>query len=430
MITNIVSYYDVNKHRNKSESFLNKLQEKRLQQLLIYINENIPFYQNYFRGLQYDPKSDFSGITDLKLLPVINKGTFKQHGYHSFLSKAYNVSNLKVDYSSGSTGEPFMVYRDQQYYSYQLTNFIKAMKDNGYSFTDKILSFSAPNRLNTGKTILNRFGLLRRLPIDYNLPAGKALEIVLNYRPEVMFGNPSSFDMLGIEMKRQKIKIDFVKLIFAGGASITNGSLELCKDRFGIEMQEYYGAIEFGTLAYTKKGEEDYVLCQDQAIYEFLDENDNDVNVGDKARVVVTSLMSKAMPFVRYDIGDLAETKIVKNAYGENSLTIKKIIGRDNDIIQFVNGKIIAYQHFHSIMNLYTGVSQFKVIQKKVDYFEILMVVISIDYFNSIESSITKKLDTLFSLQAMYVINVVNQIPNDKGGKIKTFVTLQNYRYT
>ncbi len=424
MIQNIKALYEITRDRKKTNKAIRKLQNKRLYALLNHVYENVPFYTEYMNQINYLPTRDFKDLDDLKKLPIINKKMIREHGYESFMSKAYDKTKLNIDHSSGSTGEPFRVYRDKRFYAYQLANYFDVLMRNGYSFTDKMLTFSSPARLNTGKTMLSKLGLIRRLAVDYNLSPEESLDIVLKYKPQVIYGNPSSIDLLALEMKQKEIKIDFVKIIYVGGTAVTEGSRELWLNRFGIQPTEVYGAIEFGIMAYTEPHKRGYTLCNNQTAFEFLDSNNQEVSIGETGRLILTSLISKAMPFIRYDIGDFAETFTEENKHKENALRIKRIIGRSSDLAVLPDGRQIAYQHIHSIMNLHTGISQFKVTQKQPDFFEVLIVAESEEYFKSIKSAIEEKLQKLMGNQTTYKIILTDKILNEKGGKIKTFVPL------
>ena len=138
---------------------------------------------------------------------------------------------------------------------------------------------------------------------------------------------------------------------------------------------------------------------------------------------VTEGLFSKAFPFIRYDIGDFASFKEYADKDKEVEVKIEKIFGRANDVVELKTGKVIAYQHFHSIMNLHTGIVQFKVIQKTKDFFDIIIAVDK-EYYSTISEKITDKLQSLFSDGANFKIHIVDRIENEKGGKIKTFEIL------
>jgi phenylacetate-CoA ligase len=424
MIRNALALIEIRRDRRKTEAQLLEIKKRRLFKLLCYVNKHVPFYRDYFKGIHYNPKTDYKGLDDLKLLPIINKQTIRDHGYYQFMSDEYNIAKLNTDHSSGSTGEPFRFYRNPQFYAYQLAIFMSVLVENGYRITDKMLSFSNPARLKTGRSFLQHFNILRRLPVDFNLPPTELLKKVMEYKPQVMFGNPSSFELLFLEMKKQQIKIDFVKIVFAGGTSVTEAAQQACFDRLGIRITEFYGSIEFSTLAY-KNGYDDYYnLNNFQTVFEFLDENNMDVEFGQSGKIILTSLLSKALPFIRYDIGDRASALMVRNRFGEKALKIKQLVGRESDIATLKDGRKIAYQHVFSLLNKHIGILQFKVVQERSDHFTIFLVTENDEYFRDNIELISTKFENLFKNSASFSIENVPELLIERGGKIKTFVPL------
>lgn len=424
MIRNLLALVEINYDRKRSEANLLKLQKKRLYKLLCYVNKQVPFYQQYFDSIHYNPEKDFSGLDDLKLLPVIRKQTIRDHGYEQFMSNGFDLSKLMIEYSSGSTGEPFKFYRNRQFYAYQLAILFSILQENGYRFTDKMLTFTNPARLQRAKSHLQKFHLIRRLAIDYNLSPAESLHKIMEYKPQVLYGNPSNIELVILEMIKQDLKVDFVKIIVAGGTSISDACRQGCLEHFGVKITEIYAAVEFSIIAYKNGDESNYHLCKSQNIFEFLDENNEDVKIGENGKIVVTSLNSKALPFLRYEIGDIASTIIEKNDSGENALKIKQLIGRDGAVATLKDGRKIAYQHIYTLLNKHTGIIQFKIVQDKIDQFTIYLVTESEKYFNDNIEILRTKFDNLFRDSANYSIEKVQQLLIERGGKIKNFVPL------
>ncbi|MDF0492760.1 hypothetical protein [Bradyrhizobium yuanmingense] len=82
--------------------------------------------------------------------------------------------------------------------------------------------------------------------------------------------------------------------------------------RFGLAFDapvvNLYGATETGFIAASDQGAWPLRVEQDFAVVEVLKiDSDEPAMVGEVGRIVVTSLRSRVMPIIRYDIGDLAE---------------------------------------------------------------------------------------------------------------------------
>jgi len=103
---------------------------------------------------------------------------------------------------------------------------------------------------------------------------------------------------------------------------------------------------------------------------EILDDNNLPVNDGQEGKVVVTSLYNKAMPFVRYELGDRAILKKEKKGLYQ---VLESVKGRTNDIAILPSGKKVPGLTFYYISKklLEDGgfMKEFVIRQKKPNHF-------------------------------------------------------------
>ena len=86
--------------------------------------------------------------------------------------------------------------------------------------------------------------------------------------------------------------------------------------------------------------------------------NDGDKKTG---KVIITNLINKTMPIIRYDLNDLAE---IDSQAGFGYKYIKKIVGRQDDIIKLSNGKYLAHHHAHEMFMDFHECEMFKFVKK------------------------------------------------------------------
>ena len=80
-------------------------------------------------------------------------------------------------------------------------------------------------------------------------------------------------------------------------------------------------------------------------------------------KVVVTSLTNYAMPFLRYEIGDLATPSVDLCPCGRYTRTLASIDGRDSDVLRTKDDKNITIHEIADIMNEIPGIMQFQILQ-------------------------------------------------------------------
>ena len=99
-------------------------------------------------------------------------------------------------------------------------------------------------------------------------------------------------------------------------------------------------------------------------VVEFL-KDDKDAGPGEEGKVVCTSLHSFAMPFLRYEVGDIC-VPLNRACSCERGLPLMSMIkGRADDFILMPNGQYVSPLIFE-IPSIY-GVAQYRIIQKEVN---------------------------------------------------------------
>ena len=136
-------------------------------------------------------------------------------------------------------------------------------------------------------------------------------------------------------------------------------------------------------------------------------------------RLLITNLSNKAMPFIRYEVGDIA---II--THDEQGRILKTLSGRVSDLIKLPSGKIAGGLTFYyisrTIMEKGVSIKEFIVRQTKLDCFE--FDIVSNEPINSeiakiLQTNMDKYLEPGLNLK----INIVDQINRPKSGKIKHF---------
>jgi phenylacetate-CoA ligase len=154
-------------------------------------------------------------------------------------------------------------------------------------------------------------------------------------------------------------------------------------------------------------------------IVELLDDEGNEVEDGEIGHVVVTSLVHKAMPLIRYKVGDLA-IKLPANQYPkerELGLSLfQKIIGRETDIVETPLGKKLIVHSFTGVFEYYQEIKQFQVVQRNKELL-IIRYIGGANFRSAVLDKIKKQLDTLAEEELNIDFVMVNEILSSKSGK-------------
>jgi phenylacetate-CoA ligase len=187
---------------------------------------------------------------------------------------------------------------------------------------------------------------------------------------------------------------------------------------FECKVFETYGTGE-GLMLGAQK-DLDYLYVMDPYfVVELLDDDGNEVEDGEIGHVVVTSLIHKAMPLIRYKVGDLA-IKLPQNKYPKDrelGLSLfQKIIGRETDIVETPLGKKLIVHSFTGVFEYFPEIKQFQVVQRNKEALTIRYL-IGYDFNPAVLIKIKELLDT----HAEEVLNIdfvsVDEILPSKSGK-------------
>jgi phenylacetate-CoA ligase len=402
---------------------LDKLVYRRLRAILVSAYLNVPYYRELMKNVGYDPSQDYQGPEDLSKLPITKKEIIKQRKVRDFIMQNKDLSGCLRDTTSGSTGIPLVVYRTRYERAFQIAKFLRILFLNGYSMSNKVMSLTRPDKLTEGRSVVQRFGFLRRNAIDFlRYSPEEMVDILIEYKPDVLYGNRAHLELMALELQRRGIQCDSLKIVLTTGEAIHENTRRLCQKKFGVDPVETYGSIEMGIMGYETPAHDGLHLYENLTYFEFLDEEEKPVPPGKPGRVIVTDLIGKLMPFIRYDQGDFAAFEYGKDLNGNTQRRLTQTIGRENDYALLPDGTKRPYNDLVKIVDKFEDIRQFRIVQQKRSLFQILIVA-DTSYFLSIHDDLMRLLQRKFPPNVSFKIAQVEKIEPDPSGKMRAFVS-------
>ncbi len=400
---------------------ITNLQQTRLKRILCSAYDHVPYYHELMREAVYNPHSDFRDSADLRRLRITSRHDVKQNPIERLVDnrRLTSLQDVYRDRTSGTTGSPTVVYRSKTERALQIAKWLRVLFYNGYSPFDKTASFTIPARINHGRSIIQHFGLFRRLPIDLNAPPAETVDLMLAYQPQIVYGNRSYFDLVCDELKRRNKSIGSVKLVLTGGEAIGIRSRKLCQDTLTVDMTGFYGSVEVGVMALQSTPGGPYHLCEDRTLFEFLDASGNPSTLGERSRVVVTDLSRTLMPFIRYDHGDTVVHGLSDDG---TRRVIQDIVGRDDDFAVLPDGSRRSFFDFYQVVDVFENIRLCRIIQKELHRFHV-KIVADRAYFDLIHDDLLARFNQICSDTVTFHIHCVASLPPDPGGKIRLLIS-------
>jgi len=400
-----------------SEKDFLKWQNEKKWEIVKYHLKNNEFYRN---KLNHILPSEWENI------PILKKNDF-QISINKLTSDSFNSKELYTGYTSGSSGHPFRYAKDK--FSHAMTwALIKNRYSNyGIDLNSKQARFyGIPLEKmeyyaeKTKDLLSNRF----RFPVfDLSDEVLKSYtEIFKKTEFDYIYGYSNSILLFARYLNRNKINLKLIcpslKVCFCTSENCSADDKVEIEKAFGIPAVNEYGTSEVDLIAF-EDVEGNWKLSLENVFVEILDDDGKQITEGGEGRIILTSLHNKAMPFIRYEIGDRAVIEPDKN-----KIRISKLLGGINDKLVLPSGKISSSITFYfvtrSILNKIDSLKEFVIKQTEPDKF-VFEMVSDEDISEKDSELIRKKMDEYLEKGLRAEFKRVDKIQRTKAGKMKQF---------
>lgn len=339
------------------------VQEKKLRDLLVYLNRQSPYYRELFR--QHHIHIDrIKTVTDLVQIPPTTKEELQQRN-DDFLCVD---RNLVIEYTStsGTLGSPVTIAlteHDLQRLAYnEYASFVCAdgSPDDLYQLMLTLdRQFMAGMAYYSGIRKLGA-GIIRVGP---GVPSLQ-WETIFRLKPTAIVGVPSFILKLihyageqGIDPNQSSVQ----KAICIG-ENIRNTDFSL--NVLGKKIAEAWNIHLYSTYASTEM-QTAFTECRagvgghhnpELVIAELLDENNQPVAAGVPGEVTITTLGVEGMPLLRYKTGDMCMYFEDPCSCGRHTMRLSPVIGRKKQMIKFKGTTLFA----PALFDLLNGMSEVK----------------------------------------------------------------------
>lgn len=408
-----------------SSSDLRIFQEERLGILIRHAAASVPFYIDYFQKNHLSTE-DFKKIEDLNKLPIINKSIIKRAGVENFISKNYPEKKMIRKSSSGSTGEPFTYYTSKDAYSLNIAANLRGWYWQGYRLGDRYIkiSNSGRNKLKSLQDLVSNNKCIVFNNYDEEVVVG-IIKRINKFKPVVLRSYVAPLLMICHYAKKHSIKLHSPSFITTTGSTLYPSMREEIQELFGAPVYDSY-SCEAGANVFECPTHDCYHSSMEYAITEVIDQNTNPSKQG---RLVSTDLWNFAMPFIRYDSQDVIKIGDNDCTCGRKLLCVKRILGRDTDILVASNGILIPPLAISIFMKKLPGVAEYQIRQEGIDVF--IIYIKPTNEFNSGQVSLINDYwSKTFGKDSEVNIKLVDEIPLTTSGKRRYIIRSSDLQIT
>lgn len=338
-----------------------RYQVRALQRLARHAATRVPYYRELFRQARLRPE-DIQSPEDLRHLPITTKAELQSRPLSEFLTEgAHPARHLRFT-TSGSTGRPTVVYRTrrEQYLlqAYRLRSQILC----GVRATDLRATLHSRWR---GLYPWNRFTPYRLAMIHDREPAA-ILRRLRRLRPAVLMARPSILDMAALQAARDTAPNPAIRLLFSGAELLSPTTRQRFEDTWQCRVTDEYGTNECVLVASECPACGHSHTCDD-AVFVEIERETRAAEPGESGRVIATTLHSYLMPFLRFDLEDVARRPKTPPACSYAFGTLDVIEGRQMDFLSLPDGTSLSPYVVQRTLQGIPGIRRFQVHQDSLE---------------------------------------------------------------
>lgn len=397
-----------------------RIREKQLAdlgRLLNHAYENNRFYRKRFEDHGTGPKH-YRSFEDFAKFPILTKDDIRENG-ESLISNGCSPDRLHWRRTGGSTGVPLQLYWDD------FTNMFKSVivsRHNAwagmYLGDRRAALWGDTSGKLTFKEWLHSKLASRTIYLDTLVMNDETILAFCNrirrFKPRTLMGHAHSIFFFADFLRSNNISDIRFEGIVSTAETLFPEERRVIEDVFGKVLFDRYGCEELSLIASECEAHDGLHIAAEMLYVEVLDGDENT-----PGRLVITDLTNYAMPFIRYEVGDLATTKSGPCSCGRGLPRLGKVVGRSTDFLYTPDGRSISGV---SILDTFTihipGFKQVQVIQEELDELT-FKIVKGNDFSQASLDLLAEKVPRFFGTGMKYQVEFVDRIPMTRRGKFQ-----------
>jgi len=354
-------------------------QAQRVHELLVHAVRHCEFYRRSFAAAGLTNERDLT-VDNLELLPILSKHDIQRY-YDSLLSAGMRRNTWRQNFSGGSTGQTVVLMQDAAYRAEDDATSFVSDRMQGWDFGKRLAQlWGGSNDTQTwkkGKVRLLSYLANSRLYNSFNMGSAsmegyhRDLE---QYQPDNILAYAGSAYLFSRFLLEKRCKPNYPHVsIITSAETLSDEMRSTIEKCFSVPVYNRYGSREVGCIASECSRHAGLHMHIDKKI-EVLDLHTNRPVFEKPGRVVVTLLSNRALPLIRYDLGDIGICSEVPCTCGVNAPLLRKVLGRSSDFILAPSGRLIHGEYFTHVFYGRHAIRQFQFVQESSQSYVVRIV--------------------------------------------------------
>jgi phenylacetate-CoA ligase len=400
---------------------LRKWQWERLGEAVGYAFANVPYYKERYGAVGFD--GTLQSWEEFRRLPLLRKQDIRAND-NGLVSRQYRREDLIEARTGGSTGTALTLYFDKRCQELRNAATMRGDQWAGWEIGMKVAAiWGNPPAADTLKKKLRNLLLDRIIYLDTmdinECSVRRFVEEWRREKPQVIFGHSRSIYILAKYLREFGISDLHPKGIISTSMMLLASERKFIEQVFDLPVTNRYGCEEVGPIACECELHNGLHLNVDHVLVEFLREDGSQADPGEDANIVVTDLINRGMPLIRYCVGDMGVPSDQTCACGRGLPLMERVTGRQADFLKRPDGSLVAgVSLVERTLTAIPGIEQMQLVQDQLRLLSVNLV--AGDRFDKEgETALRHELQSVFGDAVAIEIRCVNRLDQTSAGKYR-----------
>jgi phenylacetate-CoA ligase len=397
-------------------------QRERLLGQLEHAVRTVPFYSERYSaaGFALDPGELLNCFS---ALPIVEKSDIRQH-LELMLSTAVPQDRLRTAKTGGSTSTALELRFDADCQAHRVAAAWRSDGWAGWRPGDaRAALWGNPPVANSTRAKLRSLLADRTFYLDTVLLNERSMtRFYKEYqrrRPPVIFGHSHSIYILARFLEERGLTPRPPRGIVSTSMMLLQSERACIERAFGCAVTDRYGCEEVGLIASQCERHSGLHVNVDHVIVELLSDDGMPVPAGTPGQVVVTDLMNRGMPLIRYRLGDIAVASDRSCECGRGQPILTRIVGRTADFLVRLDGGLVAgVSLIERTLTKLPGIQQMQLVQEEAKRI-VVNLVVGPGYTEATERALLAEFEAAFGPGISFQVARVQSLERTAAGKYR-----------
>lgn len=413
-------YRDLKQTQYLPAEKIKELQWHKLAGILDHAYAGSAFYRQRLDELGLKPAA-IRNLEDFSHIGILTKQDLRQNFEQIAIANLHD-QHVFLKTTSGSTGQKVKVLLDESSGQFKRACTLRADEWSGWRLGEKMAAiWGNPEYKKTWRGYIRNFLLERRQYLDtLDMDAYAIAQFahrMVQWQPSLIFGHAHSVYLFAQYVEQMQIKSIRPNGIITTAMVLHEHERVLIERVFECRVTNRYGCEEVSLIA-CECDQHQGLHINAESVYVEVMQDDKPAPPGEPGKIVVTDLTNRAMPIIRYEVGDIGVLSSRLCRCGRGLPLLEKLEGRAADYVYTPEGKLISgislTENFASLLE---NVGQIQLIQDARDH--LLIKIVDEGLGEQGELVIQQLIQERFGSSMRYTLEKVERIPHEPSGKYR-----------